>query len=169
MQWSNKLRQLNVFLTDLAVTGNNNLRLKLPNIQSANSFIKNKALLNLLDISVRILQSLIYKHGLVYGVELGISDEDILPGIDPTEKVVKATRLTKAIKELDSTFIRVPTKLGHLIFQRNFLPKSLIVHFTHLTVTLKVRTVVQCKKNVSNIRELNYAEIKRYMFRVWGP
>lgn len=73
---NNKLRKLNVPLKDLSVIEKINLRLKFNNIHTVNYFINNKTLLELLDISVRIPQSLIYRHGLVYGVELGLLDED---------------------------------------------------------------------------------------------
>lgn len=53
------------------------IKLIFPNATVANSFVNNQALLQLLDFKVRIPQSLIYKHGLLFPVVMDMSDEDI--------------------------------------------------------------------------------------------
>lgn len=98
---------MNVKSKDLKVIGRNAVRLEFSTIDAANGFLANNTLLDILDIDTKIPSSLIFKHGVVYEVNLDMPEEEILYGIDPRYQVTRIYRMTKAVKQPADTFTRV--------------------------------------------------------------
>lgn len=132
-------------LQDLQTIGKNSIRILFESVQLANAFLINTTSWDTLKIEVRIPKSLIFKHAVVYGVHIGMPEQEITMEIDPAYKVVRVYKMSKTIKQQDNTFQRVPTKFVHLVFQRKSLPTRIVIHFVRLELRPKINTIVQCR------------------------
>lgn len=61
-------------VTDLQVVGKNQLRIGFDTVQLANVCLNNTTLPDTLDIEVRIAKYLLFKHAVVFSVDLGMAE-----------------------------------------------------------------------------------------------
>lgn len=73
MHIGNSLCKLNVKPKNLKVKAKNTIRLECPNLDTANRFLNNNTLLEVLDVKTKIQSSLLFKHVVVYGDNLDIT------------------------------------------------------------------------------------------------
>ena len=119
-------------IIEILRAGPNRLKVILKTGTAANCLVHNK-LLQQKHLRATIPLSLTQKQGLVYGIPLDITEDEIFWGVETPYKLLKVERMNKRFVE-NGEVVYKPTKLISLTFQGQTLPDKVKVYKTYYDV-----------------------------------
>ncbi|XP_063241205.1 uncharacterized protein LOC134541594 [Bacillus rossius redtenbacheri] len=133
----------NRYILQIQQAGPKRLKMYFSTATAANQFLDSDTP-GKMNLRASIPMGLTRKQGIIYGVPLDVSMEEVLDGYESaTHKLLHAERLTKHIQR-DGQDLRVPIKLLSLTFEGQTLPPYISIFKEIYKVTPKVQSVTMC-------------------------